>query len=403
MNKLLSLTFFVLLLSGQLFGQLTSLDTLAKLPMELKEASALVQGKNGALWTLNDSGNQPMIYQIDVNGNILHKTFIANAYNVDWEELTIDPNGNLYIGDFGNNRNDRKDLKIYIVNEKVLLTKDSATAEIITFRYPDQRNFPEEAAHRNFDMEAMVFYNKKLVLFSKNRTEPFTGYSYVYYLPSTPGDYVAEKVDSIYLGEGPRELYQVTAADLSPDGKNLILMSYDKFFMIFDFPYNDIIGGRVVSKAFKELSQKESVAWVTDSTALVIDEKSVLGGGFLYKLDLSPVMKENNEVRKQEVKLPFKEFRDTLFVDFTSDVRGKVYYEFYSGEGHRVYYGNAGYFERGSHSFKIAPPEFPNAAYMLNIQIGTRPHAFFVYRYNEVDWKKVKADFEKRKRELQNR
>jgi WD40 repeat protein len=401
MRKVCFLSLCLSVVSLGLSAQKVGLDTLAQLPAELKEISAMVSGSKGAIWALNDSGNDPIVYKIDRNGKILSRTYIANAQNVDWEELAIDPNGFLYIGDFGNNRNDRQDLKIYIVNEKKLVENDTAFAEVINFTYPDQKEFPPKPAHRNFDMEAMVFYQGKLVLFSKNRTDPFNGYCYLYKLPSWPGTYVAEKIDSIKLGDGPRELFQITAADLSPDGNSLVLLSYDKFFVIFDFPYNDLVGGRVVAMAFKELSQKESVAWVTDSTLLVADEKSVLGGGYLYDLDLSSALKENSNARKIEVKVPMKEFKDSLFVEFESEVRGKVFYEFFDGDGRRVSSGDVGYFDRGKHSFNIVPPDFPNGAYLLNVQLGKRPHAFFVYRFNAVDWEKVKAEFEKRKKELQ--
>ena len=56
-------------------------------------------------------------------------------------------------------------------------------------------------------------------------------------------------------------------------------------------------------------------------------------------------------------------------VNFTTELRGKVYYEFFNGEGSRIDYGTIGHFERGKHAIKIAPPEFPNGTYMLNIQI----------------------------------
>ncbi len=387
----------------QLLAQKVALDTLATLPETLNEISAMVEGKNGTIWSLNDSGNPPIIYNMDTSGKILRQIHIANATNVDWEGLAKDPNGNIYIGDFGNNRNDRTDLKIYIVNEADLLKSDSVIAGIIEYTYPDQHGFPPEASQLNFDLEAMVFYFGNLVLFSKNRTDPFTGYTNLYLLPARPGTFVAQKIDSLKLGNGPRELFQITDADLSPDGNSLLLMSYDKFFMVHDFPFNDLVGGRVVQYDFKDVSQKESVAWLTDSTALVSDEKSVLGGGFLYELKLASALKENNAVRKQEVNIPIKQFRDTLRVDFTTEVRGKVFFEFFDGDGNRVSFGTAGFFDRGTHSFNVTPPEFPNGTYMLNIQVGKRPHAFFVYRYTAVDWEKVKAEFEKREEELQKR
>jgi hypothetical protein len=36
--------------------------------------------------------------------------------NIDWED-TKDKNGNLYVGDFGNNDNERKDLCIYKIDK----------------------------------------------------------------------------------------------------------------------------------------------------------------------------------------------------------------------------------------------------------------------------------------------
>jgi hypothetical protein len=33
---------------------------------------------------------------------------------------------------------------------------------------------------------------------------------------------------------------------------------------------------------------------------------------------------------------------------------------------------------------------------MVNIQVGKRPHAFFVYRFTGVDWEKVRGEFEKK-------
>ena len=145
---------------------------------------------------------------------------------------------------------------------------------------------------------------------------------------------------------------------------------------------------------FEEVSQKESVIWNADSTLLISDEKSVLGGGNLYGLNLAPQIKNNSKVRREEVSIPNKEFGDTLLVQFETELRGPVYYEFYSGEGDRVSYGKVGEFERGKHEFELTPDLFNNGMYMLNIQIGSRPHAFFVYRYNPVDWEKVKKEFE---------
>lgn len=396
-RALTTLLFFVSTFT--LFGQL-KLDTVAELSYELKEISGLTRCISGGLWALNDSGNKPELFLISETGNILKKVTIAKATNVDWEELARDDSGNIYIGDFGNNRNNRQDLRIYVVRERDLLASDEVIPQVIDFSYSDQSAFPPPKTDQNFDMEAMVHFGNKLWLFSKNRTEPFTGYTRIYTLPTEAGTYTAQKVDSIFLGKGPRELLQITGADISPDGKLLALLSYDKIYLLHDIPYLDVAGGRTVQLGLPELSQRESIVFNTDSTLFLADERSVLGGGFLYRARIAESRKENNVVRKNEVTLPVKKFADTLVVQVNTEVRGSIYYEFIGGEGQRVSFGKIGEYDRGNHEIKLAPKPFMNGTYLLNIQVGNRPHAFFVYRFTGVDWQKVEAEFEERKEEV---
>ena len=400
----LFLPFLILLFTSQNLGaQVSQLDTVAELSYELKEISALISCSQGGYWAINDSGNDAELFLLDDKGGIRKKVRILNASNVDWEELARDGYGNIYIGDFGNNRNDRQDLRIYIVREGEMLANTEVAAKAISFRYPNQHAFPPPASGQFFDMEAMVWYMDDLWLFNKNRSQPFTGYTTVYKLPATPGDYVAEMVDSLYLGEGPRELMQITGADISPDGNMLALLGYDKFYLIHDFPFNDLIGGRIEQITMPQLSQRESITFADDSTLIVADERSVLGGGFLYSLNISSNRKQNALERKAEVSVPNKEFADTLLIELETEVRGKVYWEFLDGEGNRVSYGVVGYFDRGEHLLALYPKPFPNGTYLLNIQVGKRPHAFFVYRFTGVDWTKVEKDFQERAEEIQKR
>ncbi len=398
-NSLLS---FVLLLSIVVHAQVAVLDTLATLPQELKEISGLIRTPAGNIWCINDSGNQPDLFKIDEQGNILKSVTLSNAYNTDWEEIATDGNGRIFIGDFGNNRNDRTDLKVYMVLEDELLKNESVEALEMKFAYADQKQFPPKKEARNFDMEAMVFYRDKLFLFTKNRTDPFNGYTYLYMLPVATGEQVAHRIDSLYLGAGPRELYQITGAEISPDGGLLALLSYDKFYLIHDFPFNDPFGGRI-EEIETPLSQKESITFLNDTTLLLADEKSVLGGGYLYSTSIAEQRKKNSEVRKYEVRIPEKQFVDTLLVEVETELRGKIYYEFFSGEGDRVNYGVVGDFDRGKHTFELTPPPFLNGTYLLNIQVGKRPHAFFVYRFTDVNWDEVKQEFDQRKQDVQNR
>lgn len=57
-----------------------------------------------------------------MDGNLVRTITIEGVENNDWEDIAKDKNGFTYIGDFGNNDNDRKNLAIY----KVKSTKKTA-------------------------------------------------------------------------------------------------------------------------------------------------------------------------------------------------------------------------------------------------------------------------------------
>ena len=94
--------------------QTGKLHVIVDLPNSLKEASAIetVYGSN-LLWTIEDSGNKNNLYGLNKNGKTVKDIDISNASNIDWEDLTSDNSGNLYIGDFGNNSKNRDDFTIY--------------------------------------------------------------------------------------------------------------------------------------------------------------------------------------------------------------------------------------------------------------------------------------------------
>lgn len=185
------------------------------LPDVLREVSGMVRTPSGDLWMLNDSKNPPELFRFDPVAERLLETRRLPVPNRDWEDLASDAHGNLYIGDFGNNRNARRDLRIYRYNPV------NQTLDSILFRYPDQTAFaPTDERDWNFNCEAMVFFRDSLHLFSKN---VFKG-NFVtkhYVVPAKPGEYVAELRDSIRLKNRV-----VTGAALSRDGKTLALTGY---------------------------------------------------------------------------------------------------------------------------------------------------------------------------------
>ena len=119
MKKLIAL-FYVLLLACDT-GNLT---VVTELPKSLREASGLEKIPNSNfLWMINDSGNKSILYGLNSSGEII-KQLKINAKNKDWEDLASDSTGNIYIGDFGNNANERKKLTILKVNNDSLESDD---------------------------------------------------------------------------------------------------------------------------------------------------------------------------------------------------------------------------------------------------------------------------------------
>ena len=289
--------FFVIFLSIYpqfIDSQVLSLKEVCTLPVELQESSGLLTLNSGnTFWTHNDSGNDPHLFEIDTMCNILKKVVVRNLPNVDWEEITSDTEGNVYIGDFGNNNNDRKDLKIYWIKNLQEKKSDTIDASVISFRFANQIGFPPTESYRNFDMEAFIWYQGNLHLFSKNRTSPFSGYCYYHRIPDKPGDYITTLVDSFLTGKGLMQQYWVTAAAVSPDQKSLILLSYDKFWLFYPLISANFFSSRSKTINFSSLTQKEAVSYVSEQEIWLTDEYYSLlrNGGKLYRGFINPLLK----------------------------------------------------------------------------------------------------------------
>jgi len=186
------------------------------LDSKIEEASGLYIQNTDTYWWLNDSGDGPNLYLTDAQGQLKETLKIPTAKNVDWEDLAVDDKGNLYIGDFGNNRNNRKDLVIYKYNIA------SKSVEKIPFSYPDQKAFPPEAKDMNFDMEGFFWYENELHLFSKNKVGRGDYVTKHYTLSDEAGEQVAILLEQIHL---PKRV--ITAAAISPDKKTIAFMTYD--------------------------------------------------------------------------------------------------------------------------------------------------------------------------------
>lgn len=207
----------------------------SELPEEVKETSGLFF-HNGRLWTHNDSGGKPILYALDTTTfEVVQRITLDKVKNKDWEDVCTDGE-NVFVGDFGNNKGNRKDLRIYMFPLADIPQGGDAvlTVDSITFRFADQTDFSKRKVH-DFDCESFFASDKNLYLFSKGWE---TGTTRLYRLPKTPGDYVAEVVNG-FDSQG-----LLTGADYDRENHVLVLVGYVKtiwkpfMYLIFDFDEN---------------------------------------------------------------------------------------------------------------------------------------------------------------------
>lgn len=130
-------------------------------------------------------------------------------------------------------------------------------------------------------------------MFSKNRTTPFSGYTYHHVLPDKPGQYQTILRDSVVTGLGSMFQNWVTGAALSPNDNKLMLLSYDRGWLFSPFDPEDMIQNpRLVT--FSNFSQTEGICFTSNKDLWITDELQSGIGGKLYHADLSQIIATNN-------------------------------------------------------------------------------------------------------------
>ncbi|WP_347158266.1 hypothetical protein [Pontibacter chitinilyticus] len=238
---------------------------LAALPRQVQESSgiAALPQQHGHYLTHNDSGGKPYLFQINEKGEI-EKTIELPVSNHDWEDLTMDKQGNAYISDTGNNDYDRDQLVIYKVNPAA-----PNQVQEIRFSY----GAASEKEHK-IDAEALFWYKGHLYLTTKDRDKKRV--AQVYQLPDQAGTYEAKKIGAVDLKD------KITGAAVSPEGDKVALLGDGMLYLFRDLddaasfyksePQEiDLDGG----------GQTEGVTFKDEHTLVITSE-----GGNLYQYSL---------------------------------------------------------------------------------------------------------------------
>ena len=280
--KKLSIFFFLFILLGcQNYGQLRVVTNLPKL---LDEVSGIQKEANSdKIWMVNDSGNKSELYKVTSEGKI-EKTISINVKNYDWEDLTSDDKGNLYIADFGNNDNKRKNLVILKIKKEDLLNEDGVEVEKIQFSYPNQTKFPPKKKDRFFDAESLIYKDGLLYIFTKSRVKDRYGKTTLYKVPATKGEHIATYISDY---TNCSDAYCViTAAAISPDKQKVVLLTHQSVLVFTNFKGDDFFSGDIKEHTFNHISQKEGVTFKDERTLYITDEADKIGSSKLYEFVL---------------------------------------------------------------------------------------------------------------------
>ncbi len=262
------------------------------LPPLLSETSGLAIW-DSTLWTHNDSGDGPFLYQVELGGKkLLRQISIRGAGAIDWEDMTQDEKY-FYMGDFGNNNGNRKDLCIYEVpldSIRANTVKKVTNARKIPFTYEDQSRFNYAPYQHNFDCEAMIAIGDSLYLFSKNHEND----SCRFYALAKQNEVPA--IAQLRGGFDTKGTITGGAYLDRPGGPVLVLLGYNykssNTFYPFLWLFTDFTGTHFFSGKHQRINlppivQMEGIAFLNDHEVLISSEAENLAFAKLYRFDLT--------------------------------------------------------------------------------------------------------------------
>ncbi len=269
-----------------------TLEPCGRLEFEaIRESSGIVKSRMwpDVFWTHNDSGDTARIFAVQADGKVIMprgrrdspETFagieILDAVNVDWEDIAADDRGNLLIGAFGNNCHARRDLAVYMVPEPEPTIRSNTRALCkIGFHFPDQTEFPDPDS--NFNVEALFHARGKIYIIARTDWSKAEGkrdgkgrLASLYRMDATDPTQsnVLPLIARMRMPDG------VSAADASPDGRRLAVLTYSAVWL-FEKPHgsDNYFRGRTLRLPV-EARQSEAICFDGSDLLITNEQRDV--------------------------------------------------------------------------------------------------------------------------------
>ena len=251
---------------------------------DINEASGLARSHLNPerYWVINDSDSSPRLYAIGNDGSHQAVVEVEGAAVSDWEDLSsyvIDDRAMLLIADVGDNLARRRDIALYIVAEPALAGPDPHTIEVIR-----QINVILPDGATDVESVSVDTVGEKILILSK-RDIPAVLYEVPLWADEADGPVKATRlgvVDSIVQptardrAHAPVALdwhWQPTAMDISPDGRNAVILTYRALYFYQRSPaqsWFDALQLPPATTVHFDAKEAEAVAFSVDGTEVYV-------------------------------------------------------------------------------------------------------------------------------------
>jgi hypothetical protein len=252
----------------------------------IRESSgvAVSSRRDDVIFTHNDSGDRPRFFAIDGEGCTLARYTLAGAEAIDWEDMTRGPERRgkptLWFGDIGDNAAARAGIAVYRVAEPEVRSPNRDTAAT-GCSAPAERDiaatrFELQYADGPHDAETLLVHPRTGRLFVV--TKDLSGAPAALYAAPRKlreGAVIQlQRVAAVSPGA-------VTAGDVSPDGRRLVLRTYTDAFE-WRIPDRDLEGALTSAptrSALPPTPQGEAIAYTRTGKAVITTSEDPGGTG----------------------------------------------------------------------------------------------------------------------------
>jgi hypothetical protein len=209
----------------------------------IAEISGLAASRRapGLLWAINDSDNGNLLHLVGTDARLRGSYPVEGARNYDWEDLAgyvLDDTPWLLVADTGDNGGLRQSIELIAVREP----DPAAPVAPIPVAWKLEVRWPDGPR----DCEAMVVdpIAREILLVAKKRVpaqvfrvplpkgEPPAGPMVAQQIATIPSIPQPTDDDLRRAPPGARYMSQITAADLSPDGLRLVVLTYREAYLL---------------------------------------------------------------------------------------------------------------------------------------------------------------------------